>query len=47
MQSVPKDPLASGSYTYTLGTGSSTYSIVYKLEKNTGNSTATPVTMGE
>ena len=47
MQSVPKDPLDSGNYVYTLGAGSSTYSIEYKLEKNSASSIATPVTMGE
>jgi prepilin-type N-terminal cleavage/methylation domain-containing protein len=47
MQSVPKDPLATGKYLYTAGTGQATYTITYKLEKNAASSIATPVTMEE
>jgi hypothetical protein len=43
MQKVPKDPGAY-SYNYTLGAGSTTYTITYTLE-NGGAKTATPNSM--
>ena len=44
MQKVPSDPLSSGTYVYT--SSGQSYEIVYKLEANSGNSTATPSSMG-
>ena len=46
MQKVPSDPLSSGAYTYTSTSSGQSYEIVYKLEANSGNSTATPSSMG-
>jgi len=46
MQKVPSDPLSSASYTYTSTSSGQSYEIVYKLEANSGNSTATPSSMG-
>ena len=44
MQKVPSDPLSSGTYVYT--SSGQSYEIIYKLEANSGNSTATPSSMG-
>ena len=46
MQKVPSDPLSSASYTYNQTSSGQSYEIIYKLEANSGNSTATPSSMG-